>query len=246
MESDAERTKKERRAEAFLKTVIILGAVCAVLCVVLLILGAVRESAVDRCMYFLRYPAIGFFACGAVLLAAPFLVDVGALEPDAELETAALLPAFFEGLTDNLTLRLAAEGYSESGVTDGGAFLFRLYEKTEPDLHCFAAVLEAEQMDEAILEAADGLFSAELEKRRLGGKRVSLLLIAVAETESDALPDLVRNNVEQELRSYKYSAGIVRSTRQALYSDKKDGPAIRQYKKLRKVFLRIIDGCTDG
>lgn len=124
--------------------------------------------------------------------------------------------------------------------------MFRLYEKTEPDLRCFAVVMEAEQVDEAVLEAADGLFSAELEKRRLGGERVSLLLIAVAETESGALSDLVRNNVEQELRSYKYSAGIVRSTRQALYSDRKDGLAIRQYKKLRSVFLRIVGEYTDG
>ena len=246
MKSEIERIKKERRAEAVLKTVIVIGAACAVLCIFLLILGAVKESAADRCMYFLRYPAIGFFACGAVLLAAPFLVNLGALEPDAQLETATLIPAFFEGLTDNLTRRLAAEGYSESGVTDGGTFLFRLYEKAEPDLHCFAAVMETEQVCEAVLESADGLFSDELEKRRLGGERVSLLLIAVAETESDTLSDLVRNNVEQELRSYKYSAGIVRSTRQALFSDKDDGLAILQYKKLRNVFLRIIGGFPDG
>ena len=235
------RTTKERRLEVMIKGILVFGIVCAVLCVALLVLAAVNSSLTEKCVYLLRFPAIGFFGAGAFMIVLPFVVSVEDIAPTAKMETQRIESAFFKELSDNLGSRIAAEGYSDTGeVFRNDEYAFRLYEKAGFNLYRFIAVIMAFQLNDAILESANNCFINQLQNRGLEHDRVSLLVLFVVDKDNALLREAIQSNTEQELNSYKYSASIIRSSKRAIFTNKKDGLAIIQYKNLRKLFLRII------
>lgn len=231
---------KARYLEIILKALLVISVLSAATFVVIAIVICVSAEP-DRMMHYLRYPAISFFACGFLVFITPFVFRLEEAPNKIKIEKKHISSA----LSHDAAGCIAAGGY-QAGFTDSGlpfqhdGYEFHLYEREGFDLHEFIAVIVASQFTDDIQTDANDLFCSILRERRLMHSRVSLLAIVCADIYTSNLLCFVRDNTNQELNSYKYSAAIIKNTREILLSNKNDGLFIHQYKRLRKLFLKLV------
>ena len=235
----------DRTKELILKTVIVIGAASGLMLFpgsVIFVLFGVDEKTI----VIIWYTFLGiFFVAGSLLIVLLFVWgDIKQKPVKAEKE-----PLKFSSYNDFLCFthdRLLQKEYQmQKKVLVSSDVEVYLYLKSTKlwTLECFAIIRAPELTEEVLDNTNDSITDILIEY--YGSQKITdtinMISVFCVDRISSAFRKLVNGNLQQGIKNGRFNVGISFGGKTIYMARQKDGYAILVYKRLRKVFIDIMD-----
>lgn len=153
-------------------------------------------------------------------------------------------------LVENISGYLLIKGFYEFELVNYNSFQIKMFYKIKNYIFLkridFIILIMKDQLEKGDLELFDEKINGLIDKNLNNFKSnvYSYTPIICVNKNSNIFRKYINTNVIQSFKIFKLPVGILYEDSKIFIAKQKDGPAIAQYKKLKKFFMKLIEKCN--